>query len=115
MWGFTGLSFILICISVIEVTVVMVCLSLCADNYQWYVSSVPANDRFWRSVMVGSSSALYIFIYSTWYMIFRLDIRGFLPRTVFLFYSLLSCFVYGLICGTLGFLGAYSFVWRIYG
>jgi len=105
MWGFTGLSFVLICISVIEITVVMVYLALCSENYNW----------FWRSFLVGSSSSVYIFIYSTWYMIFRLNITGFLPRIVFLFYSLLACFVYGLICGTLGFWGAYSFVWRIYG
>jgi transmembrane 9 superfamily protein 2/4 len=116
MWGFTGLSFVLICISVIEITVVMVYLALCSENYNWYYCVyLPNCCRFWRSFLVGGSSSVYIFIYSTWYMIFRLNITGFLPRIVFLFYSLLACFVYGLICGTLGFWGAYSFVWRIYG
>lgn len=36
MWGFTGLSFVLICISVIEITVVTVYLALCNENYHWY-------------------------------------------------------------------------------
>jgi hypothetical protein len=36
MWGFTGISFVLICISVIEVTIVIVYLMLCNENYEWY-------------------------------------------------------------------------------
>jgi Endomembrane protein 70 len=36
MWGFTGLSFVLICISVVEVTVVIIYFTLCSENYHWY-------------------------------------------------------------------------------
>jgi transmembrane 9 superfamily member 2/4 len=116
MWGFTGISFVLICISVIEVTIVIVYLTLCNENYEWYYPKYPQLiARFWRSFVVGASSSLYIFAYSIWYMLFRLKITGFVPRIVYLFYSSSACFLHGMICGTLGFLGAYIFVWRIYG
>jgi transmembrane 9 superfamily member 2/4 len=104
MWGFTGVSFGLICVSVIEVTVVFVYFTLCNENHKW----------FWRSFMVGAASSVYIFVYSIWYM-FLLRSTGLLAVIVFLFYSLLACLIHGLICGTLGFLGAYLFVWKIYG
>jgi len=48
-------------------------------------------------------------------MVFRLKVSGYIPTIVFLFYSFIACFIHGMICGTLGFLGAYIFVWRIYG
>jgi len=65
--------------------------------------------------MAGASSSVYILGYSIWYMLFRLNMNGFLSIIVFLSYSLLACFVHGLVCGTIGFLGAYYFVWKIYG
>lgn len=63
---------------------------------------------------MGASSAVWIFVYCTWYYATRLHIQGFVSSLLFFSYSALACAVYGLLMGTVGFLASYAFVRRIY-
>jgi transmembrane 9 superfamily member 2/4 len=63
---------------------------------------------------VGGGSAVWVFAYSIWYYYFKLHITSVVSSILFFSYSLLSCALYGLLTGTLGFLAAYAFVRRIY-
>lgn len=105
MFGFLGLVLMILIVTVVEITIVITYFQLCGEDYQWW----------WRSFFVGASSAAYIFLYTVFYFITRLKIDGFVSGLVFFTYSFVACAVYGLLTGTLGWLAAYAFVFRIYG
>ena len=50
-----------------------------------------------------------------WYYWTKLHIEGFVSSLLFFSYGGLTCAVYGLATGTVGFLTGYAFVRRIYG
>ncbi len=65
-------------------------------------------------MQVGGASAIWVFAYSVWYYYFKLRITSVASTVLFFSYSFLSCALYALLTGTLGFLAAYAFVRRIY-
>ncbi|KAJ5884703.1 Sodium:alanine symporter [Penicillium taxi] len=105
VFGFLSAVSAVLMVTVIEVTVIATYSQLCAENYHWW----------WYSFLTGGSSAFWIFIYCIWYYIFKLHVTGFVSSLLFFSYSFLSCAVYGLLTGTVGFLTAYAFVRRVYG
>lgn len=105
MYGFLGMSAFILILTVVEITIVMSYFLLCAENYRWW----------WRSFLVGSGSSVWIFLYSVWYFWNKLHVQGFVSALLFFVYSGLACAVYGVLLGTVGFLGSYAFVRRIYG
>lgn len=105
MYGFLALIAGINFITVMEMSIVMTYFMLCAENYQWW----------WRSFLVGSSSAFWIFLYSVYYFLTKLQIEGFVSTLLFFAYSGLACVVYGLLMGTIGFFATYAFVRKIYG
>jgi len=105
VFGFLSVVSILSIVAVIEVTILATYVQLCAENYNWW----------WQSLMIGPGSALWIFIYCSWFYWFKLHIQGFVSGLLFFSYSLMACAVYGLLMGTVAFLTAYAFVRRIYG
>jgi len=105
VFGFLSVVSLLSIVAVIEVTIVATYVQLCAENYNWW----------WQSIFIGSGSAIWIFIYCSWFYFFKLHIQGFVSGMLFFSYSFLACAVYGLLMGTVAFMTAYTFVRRIYG
>ncbi|KAJ5814592.1 Sodium:alanine symporter [Penicillium riverlandense] len=104
VFGFLSVVSAILVVTVIEVTVIATYSQLCSENYHWW----------WRSFLVGGSSAFWIFAYCIWFYMFRLHVTGFVSSLLFFSYSFLACTVYGLLTGTVGFLAAYAFVRRVY-
>lgn len=104
MYGFLALVSAILVISVIETSIVFTYSLLNSGDYRWW----------WRSFMVGTGSAWWIFIYSIYYHYTKLKVAGFVSGLLFFGYSLIGCIVYGLITGTIGFMASYLFVRRIY-
>ncbi|KAK9370185.1 hypothetical protein V1509DRAFT_637789 [Lipomyces kononenkoae] len=104
MYGFLGLTFCILIVMVVEISIVTTYFQLCAEDYNWW----------WRSFLVGTGSAFWIFCYSIWYYFTKLNLSGFVSGLLFFSYSLIGCVVYGLCTGTVSFLAAYEFVHRIY-
>ncbi|CAL3963000.1 unnamed protein product [Diplocarpon coronariae] len=105
VFGFLSVVSIILIITIAEVTIVTIYLKLCSEDYNWW----------WHSFAVGGGSAVWVFLYCVWYYFTKLHIQGFVSGLLFFSYSLIACAVYGLLCGTVGFLTAYAFVRRIYG
>ncbi|MCJ1259719.1 hypothetical protein MMC24_007558 [Lignoscripta atroalba] len=105
VFGFLSVVSLVLIITVVEVTIIATYVQLCAENYHWW----------WQSFFIGGASAIWVFVYCTWYYFTKLNIQGFISGMLFFSYSLLACTVYGLLTGTVGFLTAYAFVRRIYG
>jgi transmembrane 9 superfamily protein 2/4 len=105
VFGFLSVVSIILILTIAEVTVVTIYINLCNENYQWW----------WHSFLVGGASAIWVFVYCVWYYFFKLHVQGWVSGMLFFAYSSMVCVVYGLACGTVGFLTAYAFVRRIYG
>ncbi|KAK9458954.1 uncharacterized protein V1516DRAFT_681624 [Lipomyces oligophaga] len=104
LYGFIALTFFLLMVTVVEISIVSSYFQLCSENYHWW----------WRSFFIGTGPAFWVFLYSVWYYIFRLTISGFVSGLLFFSYSLIGCIVFGLCTGTVSFLAAFLFVSTIY-
>ncbi|KAG0005771.1 hypothetical protein BGZ65_010158 [Modicella reniformis] len=104
MFGFLSLVFVILLVTCVEVSIVVTYFQLCDEDYNWW----------WRSFMVPSFSAVYIFLYSMVYFTKQLSIDHFVPGLIYFTNSLMICIVYGLLTGTTGFISTYWFIRRIY-
>jgi transmembrane 9 superfamily member 2/4 len=105
VFGFLAVVSVILIVTIAEVTIVTIYVQLCSENYHWW----------WTSFLVGGGSAVWVFLYCVWYYLFKLHITGFVSSLLFFSYSFMTCLMYGLLTGTVGFLSAYLFVRRIYG
>eukprot|EP00045_Choanoeca_perplexa_P006836 m.59199 g.59199 ORF g.59199 m.59199 type:complete len:679 (-) comp13812_c0_seq1:62-2098(-) len=104
VFGFLFLVFIILVITTIESTILLCYFHLCSENYHWW----------WRSFATGGASAIYLFIYQLIFYFKRMEADGRSSLFLYTGYSLMGSLVFFLMTGTLGFLGCYAFVRRIY-
>uniref|UniRef100_A0A8W8J331 Transmembrane 9 superfamily member n=1 Tax=Magallana gigas TaxID=29159 RepID=A0A8W8J331_MAGGI len=105
LFGFLFLVFIILVISVSQISIVMVYFQLCGEDYHWW----------WRSFIVSGGSAVYVFAYSIFYFVTKLEITEFIPTLLYFGYTLLMVFTFWILTGTIGFYAAYFFIRKIYG
>ncbi|KAJ8306195.1 hypothetical protein KUTeg_016740 [Tegillarca granosa] len=63
LFGFLFLVFIILIISVSQISVVMVYFQLCGEDYHWW----------WRSFIVSGGSAVYVLAYSVFYFVTKVN------------------------------------------
>jgi transmembrane 9 superfamily protein 3 len=68
----------------------------------------------WTSFLSGASTAIYVYLYSTYYFFFKTKMFGVFQTTFYFSYSALMALALGMMCGTLGYAGSAQFVHRIY-
>eukprot|EP00775_Hariotina_reticulata_P002526 gene2526-2828_t len=105
LFGFIALVFVILCITCAEISIVLCYFQLCSEDYHWW----------WRAYLTSGTSAIYMFLYSSYYFYSKLTITKFVPMLVYFTY--MSVFSYGFFCltGTIGFYACYWFVNKIYG
>ena len=75
------------------------------EDYRWW----------WRSFLTSGASAFYLFAYSGFYFMTRLEITGFIPTLLYFGYmAMLSAFFF-LFTGVIGFFACLWFNIKIYG
>ncbi|KAJ5073182.1 transmembrane 9 superfamily member [Anaeramoeba ignava] len=104
VYGFLFLIFLILIISIACVTVILVYVLLNNEEHRWH----------WISFFASSSTALYAFLYSIYYFYFRTKMEGVFQIIFYFSYTTLICLIFGLMCGSVGFLSAYFFVRKIY-
>ncbi|XP_048762695.1 transmembrane 9 superfamily member 4-like isoform X1 [Ostrea edulis] len=105
LFGFLFLVFIILVISVSQISIVMVYFQLCGEDYHWW----------WKTFIVSGGSAVYVFAYSIFYFVTKLEITEFIPTLLYFGYTLLMVFTFWILTGTIGFYAAYFFIRKIYG
>ncbi|KAK3089670.1 hypothetical protein FSP39_005498 [Pinctada imbricata] len=105
LFGFLFLVFIILVISVSQISIVMVYFQLCGEDYHWW----------WRSFVVSGGSAVYVLAYSIFYFVTKLEITGFIPTLLYFGYTFLMVQTFFILTGTIGFFAAYFFIRKIYG
>lgn len=104
VYGFTLLViFILIVVTGCS-TVVCTYFLLNAEDYRWQ----------WISFFSGASTAVYVYIYSIYYFLFKTKMFGLFQTAFYFSYMAFFCFALGCMCGAIGYLSANRFVRTIY-
>ena len=131
MFGFLLLSYSIMIMTCMSVTVLLVYFLLCAENYHWQ----------WRSFCTAGASAGYVFANAMVYWVMKLKFGSLVSSLLYVGYSALLSFLFFILTGkfinlrqvtgclgtstkrnanestvgTIGFFSSWLFVHRIYG
>ncbi|KAK4327716.1 hypothetical protein Pmani_001820 [Petrolisthes manimaculis] len=104
LFGFLFLVFLILIISCGQISIVMVYFQLCGEDYNWW----------WRSVVTSGGSALYVFLYSVFYLYTKLEITEGVSLVLYFGYTLAMVMTFWVMTGAVGFYAAYVFIRNIY-
>jgi transmembrane 9 superfamily protein 2/4 len=102
--GFLLAVLIILAATCAQVSIVMDYLQLCSEDHRWW----------WKSFGNCASGGVYLFGYSLWFLVSRLDLVGVLPVVVYLTYMSMISLLFGVFCGSVGFLCSFWFNQKIY-
>ena len=105
VYGFCLLVYVILAVVTMCSTIVTVYFLLNAENYKWQ----------WSSFLAGSSSGLYVLLYSVYYFYAKTSMSGLLQTSFYFGYMSLQATGLGLVCGTFGFWASDWFVRTIFG
>jgi len=104
VYGFLLGVYAILCLVVCMTTIIVVYFCLNAENYLWQ----------WTAFYSGGSTALYVFLYSIYYFVFKTSMHGLVQTSFYFGYMLLISLAMGTLCGTLGHWAANKFVRTIF-
>ncbi|KAL2236111.1 transmembrane 9 superfamily member 8 [Sesamum indicum] len=104
IFGFLFIVFIILIITCAEIAVVLCYFQLCSEDYLWW----------WRSYLTSGSSALYLFLYATFYFFTKLDITKPVSGALYFGYMLIASYAFFVLTGTIGFYACFWFTRLIY-
>ncbi|XP_041016910.1 transmembrane 9 superfamily member 8-like [Juglans microcarpa x Juglans regia] len=104
IFGFLFLVFVILIITCAEITVVLCYFQLCSEDYLWW----------WRSYLTSGSSALYLFLYATFYFFTKLEITKLVSGILYFGYMLIASYAFFVLTGTIGFYACFWFTRLIY-
>ncbi|CAA6661673.1 unnamed protein product [Spirodela intermedia] len=104
IFGFLFLVFIILIITCAEITIVLCYFQLCSEDYHWW----------WRSYLTSGSSALYLFLYATFYFFTKLAITKPVSGILYFGYMLIASYAFFVLTGTIGFYACFWFTRLIY-
>ncbi|GMI95118.1 endomembrane protein 1 [Hibiscus trionum] len=104
IFGFLFLVFIILLITCAEITIVLCYFQLCSEDYLWW----------WRSYLTSGSSALYLFLYATFYFFTKLEISKLVSGMLYFGYMLIASYAFFVLTGTIGFYACFWFTRLIY-
>ncbi|KAI4334237.1 hypothetical protein L6164_018953 [Bauhinia variegata] len=111
MWGFKiyalpGILFISFIVAIVVIAIVSIGLTyiqLSVEDHEWW----------WRSVLCGGSTAIFMFGYCIYFYV-RSNMSGFMQLSFFIGYNACMCYALFLIFGAISFRASLLFVRHIY-
>jgi transmembrane 9 superfamily protein 3 len=104
VYGFMLLVFLILMIVTSCVSIVGTYFLLNAENYHWH----------WTSFLSSASTALYVFLYSIHFYLFKTKMTGLYQAFFYYGYTSIFCFALALMCGSIGYASSHIFVRIIY-
>ncbi|KAF0898370.1 hypothetical protein E2562_007215 [Oryza meyeriana var. granulata] len=103
-FGFLLVTLVLLVIACAEISTAVCYYQLRSGNYKWW----------WRSFLTSGCSAVYLFLYATFFFFAKLSIVK--PVSVMLYfgYMLVVSYAFFLLTGTIGFFSCFFFIRFIY-
>lgn len=105
IFGFLFIVFLILIVTCAEITIVLCYFQLCSEDYHWW----------WRAYLTSGSSAIYLFLYATFYFFTKLDITKVVSGALYFGYMVIISYSFFVLTGTMGFYACYWFVRMIYG
>jgi len=103
-WGILILVFIILILVTSSVSITFTYFQISAEDYRWW----------WHSFLIGSSTGIYIYLFSIYYYFFRASMSGFLQATFYFGYMAVICYYFGIMLGSVSFYSSLIFMKRIY-
>ncbi|KAG1326561.1 putative Transmembrane 9 superfamily member 8 [Cocos nucifera] len=104
IFGFLFLVFLILVVTCVEITIVLCYFQLCSEDYLWW----------WRSYLTAGSSALYLFLYSIFYFVTKLEITKLGSAILYFGYMFIASYSFFVLTGTIGFYACFWFMRLIY-
>ncbi|KAL5698961.1 Transmembrane 9 superfamily member 8 [Ranunculus cassubicifolius] len=104
IFGFLFIVFVILIVTCAEITIVLCYFQLCSEDYLWW----------WRSYLTSGSSAIYLFLYATFYFFTKLEITKFVSGALYFGYMLIASYAFFVLTGTIGFYACFWFTRLIY-
>eukprot|EP00268_Persea_americana_P016646 TRINITY_DN1788_c0_g1_i4.p1 TRINITY_DN1788_c0_g1~~TRINITY_DN1788_c0_g1_i4.p1 ORF type:complete len:640 (+),score=91.65 TRINITY_DN1788_c0_g1_i4:162-2081(+) len=104
IFGFLFIVFLILIVTCAEITIVLCYFQLCSEDYLWW----------WRSYLTSGSSALYLFLYATFYFFTKLEITKPVSGVLYFGYMLIVSYAFFVLTGTIGFYACFWFTRLIY-
>jgi len=100
VYGFLLGVYAILCLVIKVSTIIVVYFCLNPENYLWQ----------WTEFYPVASTALYVFLYSIYYFVFKTSMHGLVQTSFYFGYMMLISLGMGTLCGTLGHWAANKFV-----
>lgn len=86
------------------ITVALTYFQLAVEDHRWW----------WRSILCGGSTALFVWGYTFYYYFARSDMSGLMQTSFYFGYNFLVCYAFFLMLAAVGYRSSLSFVRYIY-
>jgi len=104
LYGILAIVFFILLSVTACISISLTYFQLAAEDYRWW----------WRSVIISGSTGLFVLAYAFFFYLKRSNMSGGLQTIQFFGYTLLTCYVFCLMLGTVGFYSSLKFVRYIY-
>jgi len=104
LMGYLFMGCVLLFTTCALLSTVLCYMRLCAEDHRWW----------WKTFFDSATAGVWLFMYSVWYLVTKLNLIGVLAKTVYLAYMAMASLAFGLVCGTVGFLTSFMFTRIIY-
>lgn len=86
------------------ISVALTYFQLSSEDYRWW----------WRSIFSAGSTGFFVFAYATFFYLKRSNMSGVVQSVEFFGYTILTCFAFFLMLGTVSFFASLKFIRYIY-
>jgi len=104
LMGYLFIITILVGVTCALLSIVMCYVRLCSEDHRWW----------WKSFCDSASCGFWLFLYSIWFVTFRLNLKGFMPMIVYFTYMTMISVAVALYCGAVSFISTLWFTKTIY-
>jgi len=104
LYGILLLVFVILLVVTIEIQISLTYFQLAAEDHRWW----------WRSLLSGGSTAVYIYGYAMFYFSHRSDLSGTLQSAFYFGYTAMACLAFFMMLGTVGWWASLVFVRRLF-
>eukprot|EP00753_Platysulcus_tardus_P015130 PLAT482.1.p2 GENE.PLAT482.1~~PLAT482.1.p2 ORF type:complete len:483 (-),score=252.62 PLAT482.1:48-1496(-) len=104
LFGILLLAFIMLMLVTSFITIALSYFQLALEDHKWW----------WRSVLCGGSTGIFVYLYCFFYYFQRSEMFGFMQTSFFFGYMLCMSYGFFILLGTVGFFSSFTFVKYIY-
>lgn len=104
LYGILAVVFIIVLSVTASISISLTYFQLASEDYRWW----------WRSIVTSGSTGFFILAYAFFFYIKRSNMYGGLQTIQFFGYTLLTCYMFFLMLGTIGYYSSLKFIRYIY-